>query len=562
MSPDSVVFGAAGFIGRALVAELLRRGHRVAAAVRGPAAPLLAWLDAQDADVRALTVVTAGITRSGLGLDPLPEVRDVYNCAARYAFGLDPAEARAFNVTGALNVLDWTAALPAARRLVHLSGYRVAGTDGPGTRLGAYEESKREGDAAVRRRATELGVPTTIANPSAVIGPGQYIGLSSMAEELWRGRLPAVPGGPDTFVPVVELGYLARFLAELPTAPETAGQDYWVLDDATPELPRLLGLLAEHLGVRAPRRHVPVSLVRALPRSLTNADPETLSFLSTDRYPTGPANEFARARGLEAPPVEQALRDWADHLVATRFGAVVAPEGPYGFQEVAGGRTWLAGDRDAPEHVLLHGLPLDGTSWAETVRHLDGPVLAADLPGLGRSGPVDVPLDAWLTELLVPVKGRPLLTAHSYACGPAVRYAARHPERIRGLVLVAPPFLLAPAARREPAALTAVMLRRTSATRLAGVLGVPPGEAVESAVASLRRSGVARRTAAAVHGAAAEHAALRRALAEVTVPVTVVTGETDPAVHALPFGTAVIAGAGHYPQLTHPEETARAIAGA
>ncbi|MFI6514695.1 alpha/beta fold hydrolase [Spirillospora sp. NPDC050679] len=563
LSPDSAVFGAAGFLGRALVAELLRRGHAVAAAVHGPSGPLRAWLEAQGADARALTVVTADVTRPGLGLDAMPGVRDVYNCAARYAFGLDPVEARAVNVTGALNVLEWTAELPAARRLVHLSGYRVAGTDGPDARLGAYESSKREGDAAVRRRAAALGVPTTIANPASVIGPGQYIGLSSMVGELWRGRLPAVPGGPRTFVPVVELGHLARFLAELPAAPETAGRDYWVLDDATPELPRMLGLLAGHLGVRAPRGHVPVPLVRALPRFLTHADPETLPFLSEDRYPTGPADDFARARGLNAPPVEQALRDWADHLVASRFGAVAAPAGPYGFQDVAGGRTWLEGDRDDPEHVLLHGLPLDGASWAETARHLDGPVLAADLPGLGRSGPANASADAWLAALLAPVKGRPLLTAHSYACGPAVRYAARHPEKIRGLVLVAPPFLLAPAARRKPAALTALMLRRASPARLAALLGVPHGEAVESAAASLRRPGVARRTAAAAHAAAEGRPALRRALAEVTVPLAVVTGEADPAVHAPPSGaaTAVIKGAGHFPQLTHPEETARAVAG-
>ncbi|MFD0661977.1 NAD-dependent epimerase/dehydratase family protein [Thermocatellispora tengchongensis] len=44
---DAIVFGATGFIGRALVAELLRRGQRVAAAVRRdtltPGWPRRAW---------------------------------------------------------------------------------------------------------------------------------------------------------------------------------------------------------------------------------------------------------------------------------------------------------------------------------------------------------------------------------------------------------------------------------------------------------------------------------------------------------------------------------------
>ncbi|MEU9830973.1 NAD-dependent epimerase/dehydratase family protein [Streptosporangium sp. NPDC048047] len=335
--PDSVVFGAAGFIGRSLVAELLRQGRRVAAAVRGPGDRLTSRLAGQGVDTAGLTVVTCDITAPGLGITGLSGVRDVYNTAARFAFGLDAAEARLANVTGAVNVTEWAAARTGLRRLVHVSGYRVSGVEPDYRRLGAYEASKAEGDAAVRRRARELDVPLTIVNPATVIGPGQFIGLASLVHDLWRGRLPLLPGGSGVFVPVVDAGHLARFMAAVPEHEETAGRAYWVLDDDTPELPELVALLASHLGVRAPRRSIPVWLLRRLPRALTGADPETLSFLSGDRYDTAPARAFAERAGLRMPPVEQALRRWADDLVAARFGA--GPAGATGGRRAEGVRA-------------------------------------------------------------------------------------------------------------------------------------------------------------------------------------------------------------------------------
>ncbi|SFK91479.1 alpha/beta fold hydrolase [Streptomyces pini] len=575
---DSIVFGAAGFIGRALVAELLGRGRHVAAAVRGPAEPLLSWLRASGADTGRLTVVTADITRPGLGLPPdgLRDVRDVYNCAARFAFGLDPEQARAVNVTGALNVLDWTASRDSVRRLVHLSGYRVSAGEGaaekgaagkagagrraddPG-RLGAYESSKREGDTAVRVRAAELGVPLTIANPATVIGPGQFIGLASLVGDLWRGSLHAVPGNARTFLPVVTLEHLTRFLATVPEDPGAAGEAYWILDDDTPKLPGLIALLARHTGTRPPRGRVPVPLLRLLPRRITRADPETLSFLSADRYPTRSATAFARAHGLRIPPVEEALRGWADHLVATRFGAADAPARPYGFHQVADSRTWLVGERHRPDHVLLHGLPLDSDSWTEVTGRLGGPALAADLPGLGRSGPSGEGMDAWLTGLMRPLATRPLLTAHSLACGPALRYVRRHPDRVRGLVLIAPAFLREPSGRRNPLRLRASALRRVTPADLAGALDVPPGPAIDSAAAALHRPRGAARVLAALRAAEADRASLRRELRDVPVPVTLVAGAADPLTHPSPHPVVAVPGAGHYPQLTHPGTVARVL---
>lgn len=343
--PHTLVLGAGGFLGRWLLLELLRHGEPVAAAVRTAEsdAALRAWLREHDADPTPLTTVTADLTRPGLGLSPeddarLAEVRDVHNLAARYRFGLTRAQAEPANVDGALHALHWSATRPRLRRLVHLSGYRV-GRDphpryplDPGTtaalysRLGAYEASKQLGDAAVRVTAPRLGVPLTTVNPSSVIGhsatgeAGQYLGLAQLVRQLHCGRLPLLPGTRRTFLPVVTVDHLARFLAAVPAHDHAPTAAHTVLDPATPVLPELIAFLATHLGVRPPRGLIPVPLVRRLPRALTGADPETLTFLSEDRYDTSSADALSAAAGLTHPPLAPALRHWADRLVLDAFG--------------------------------------------------------------------------------------------------------------------------------------------------------------------------------------------------------------------------------------------------
>ncbi|MEE1823401.1 SDR family oxidoreductase [Streptomyces sp. BE20] len=466
--PHTLVLGATGFLGRWLLLELLGRGEPVAAGVRtGPGSPrdreLRAWLRAHGADDGALTTVTADLTRPGLGLSPaddarLAAVRDVHNLAALYRFGLGRAEAHAANVEGALTALHWAAGRPRLRRLVHLSGYRVgrgsaprhplppAETDTLYARLGAYEASKHLGDAAVRVTAAELGVPLTTVNPSSVIGhsetgeAGQYLGLADLVRRLWSGRLPLLPGTARTFLPVVAIDHLARFLAVVPEFDDGPAHSHTVLDPATPPLPELIALIARHLDVPAPRGLVPVGLVRRLPRALTGADPETLSFLVGDGYDTASADRLARAAGLHHPPVDDLLRRWADRLVADGFGAAPTGHGPGGpaggFADVAGGRTYLDGDRRTPRYVLLPGPGADTAAWTGATGRLDAPALTADLPGLGRSAPTAAPDADWLAALLDPVRSRPVLVTHAAVAAPALRYAAAHPDRVGGLLVV------------------------------------------------------------------------------------------------------------------------------
>ncbi|MCU1644197.1 MAG: hypothetical protein JWN03_4472 [Nocardia sp.] len=559
---DSIVFGAAGFIGRSLVAELLRDGHTVTAAVRaGSQDRLRTWLTGEGVDQSGLTIVDTDIAQPDLALrGTIAGVRDVYNAAALMKFGLQADEARRVNVTGAVNVLTWASRQPELRRVVHITAYRATVEGGleRDYRNGAYGASKLEADAALRERAAAQRIPLTIANPSTVLGPGQYFGLGDVVDNLWNGKLPALPGRSDTFIPVVDITYLARFIVGLPTLPDTVSKEYTLLDPATPNLPDLIRLIADHLHVPAPRFTIPVSLLRALPRALTNAEPESLMFIASDRYDTTAADDVARRLGIAHPPVGELLRSWADGIVATRFGAAPASAAA-GFSN----GTWVSGDTITPKYVLLHGLPIDSEAWNEVVSRLDAPVLTADLPGVGRSAASPDSMVEWLDDLMSTVQTRPVLVAHSLGTEPAVQFALRHPDRISRLVLISPAFLQSRAPWLTRSRIIAEVMKRLPVAKLAEQLGVPNSAAVASAAANLRRPGVAQRTVAALAAASApkNRAAISAELAQLRVPFDIVAGSNDPVTAPITHPVTIIEGTGHYPQLTHPDVIADLLIG-
>ncbi len=343
-----LLFGATGFIGRWTTKELLDQGAAVTAALRNPTAAdkLISWCQERGTQTHNLSIVHVDFTARGLGIrgKSLAAIRDngtvdLINVAGAYAFGMSATEAMKANVETTQAVAEFAATLPNLRRLVHLSGYRVGGqeeavyepwSDAKRRRLykglGAYEASKVESDAIVQGLAEQLNIPLTVVNPATVTGhsvtgeSNQVLGLASTLQQLWRGELRAMAGGPRTFVPVVPVDYLARFLAMAPIDSSTQGKSYWVLDDNTPALTDLLTLLGNHYQVPIPRLRLPIGVLKRLPPALTRVEPETLSFLSADRYPTATANALAEHHGLVFPDTIPALKRWADYLALNHFG--------------------------------------------------------------------------------------------------------------------------------------------------------------------------------------------------------------------------------------------------
>lgn len=93
--------------------------------------------------------------------------------------------------------------------------------------------------------------------------------------------------------------------------------------------------------------------------------------------------------------------------------------------------------------ILLHGFPFDSALWAP-IKALLPPtvsVYAPDLPGFGAEPPrPDTSIDAladWLAHWLT-ARGVPeaVVAGHSMGGYVALAFAARHPQRVRGLGLI------------------------------------------------------------------------------------------------------------------------------
>lgn len=578
----ALVFGASGLVGRHLMLALANADVEVTAAVRSAESGerVRQWLNDHGA-IQGIRTVLVDFDAPEIidgGQNICDTVTEIHNCAGLYRFGMTAEEARSANVGIVESLIRFATTLPKLQRLVHISGYRVGGQD-PATvpwseahrerlykKLGAYEASKVESDAIIQALAQTAEIPLTIVNPSSVIGDSetgeseQFIGLASTIEQIYYREMAALPSGDALFLPIVTVDYFAKFMAAAAGDPEAVDRAYWVLDDDTPPLAALLGHLGEHLGVRVPKLRIPVRVIQHLPRWITKADPETLAFMSADRYPTAAANKLAVRHGLEQPDTLISLERWADYLAVHRFGA--ASENDRRFTSAAGIRTFELGELNS-DRVIFPGLPVNADTWVGVAAGIRGRAL--DLPGLGLSTGHGIrDWKQWLPAVLGEQPAH--LIGHSIGTAAAVLAAKEHPERVKSLTLIAPFFLQAPArgiAASRP--LVHAYLRRATPAQLSRQLtaSVTSADALVSSVSDLKR-GSAKRVAA--HLAAARsakwRAELRDALSQFSGPIQIVWGSDDPLENAAIKGLqsqanieySMIQGAGHHPQLTHAEE--------
>lgn len=214
-----------------------------------------------------------------------------------------------------------------------------------------------------------------------------------------------------------------------------------------------------------------------------------------------------------------------------------------------------------PPLVLVHGLAGSWRSWAPVLPGLaaERGVVLVDLPGLGGvpwARPFD--LDAsveWLVRWSEAAELGPAdLVGHSLGGLLCARLAARHPETVRKLVLVAPAALPGRTAIRTTAPLVRAVL--ASGPRFLALL-------VRDAVLS----GPITIGTAALAAIATDP---RADLAGVRAPTLVLLGRHDhlvPLAHAeelarlLPDGRVRTLDAGHVPMFEQPEAFSRELLG-
>jgi nucleoside-diphosphate-sugar epimerase len=260
-----VITGGAGFIGRAVVERLAKRGDDVIALVRDPDRAAHIKRDRVTLAATDLTSVAA-LKAQMKGAD------GVIHAAGSYRIGIRQKERAAMweaNVGATERVLDAAMAAGVAR-IVYVSTNNVLGDtrgelhdeshkrDLRGGFLSWYDETKyRAHEAALAR--IQQGAPIVIVQPGQVYGPNDHSLASTQLEAAHKGRLRyiAFPSAGLAWVHVDDVA--AAIVAALDRG--RIGESYSLAGD-----PRRMGesvaIAARVGGRKPPRLSVPTRLLR------------------------------------------------------------------------------------------------------------------------------------------------------------------------------------------------------------------------------------------------------------------------------------------------------------
>ncbi len=357
---DVFLTGGTGFIGRYTINELTRLGRKVGVLARNPekaANDLNPWLREHGGNPDHVTIIPGDMSKPDLGLSHNDKtmffgVEDIFNIAASIGWGLNYEQTYKVNVEGPLTLVDMASQCKNLRRFVQVSGYMI----GTGRKTqnslgfdhqkkwnhkqwqsyskhsGSYESTKFEAHYKIQEACKKQSVPLTIMNPGTLIGDSktgeismtQNDGILSLIDQLWTGKLSAIPGKQNDWLPLVPVDYFAAFMARVPKKKETAGQAYWILDDGTPKFGEMLKIISKKINVKSPRFHIPIKLLSFLLRmglsKITGLSHEGLQFITSTRFNLDDENKLGETFGLERPDIEKALQLTSEFYIKSKYG--------------------------------------------------------------------------------------------------------------------------------------------------------------------------------------------------------------------------------------------------
>ena len=314
--PKTLVTGATGFVGRAVVEALLAQGREVRVLARRPQHRALQGL--------AVEVVRGDLTDPASLASALQNCSRLFHVAADYRLWVpDPARMYATNVAGTRSLLQ--AALEAGlERVVYTSTVGALGNPGDGTpgtedtpvsladMVGHYKRSKFLAEQVALEYAGQ-GLPLVVVNPSTPVGAWDVrpTPTGQMIVDFLRGKMPAFLDSGLNLIHVRDVAQ-GHLLAE---ARGRVGEKY-ILGHQNLTLAEIFAKLADCSGMKAPRWRLPYYPVLGL--AYIN---EFWSTWITRRPPMIPltavkmakkimffdSQKAVRELGLPQTPIEQAL---------------------------------------------------------------------------------------------------------------------------------------------------------------------------------------------------------------------------------------------------------------
>lgn len=329
----TLVTGATGFVGSAVVRRLLAAGHAVRALVRqGRDHGNLEGLEVE----RVIGDLTdpASLKHAVSGCDA------AYHVAADYRLWVrDPKVMDRVNIEGTRNVM-LAAAEAGCQRVVYTSSVATLGLRADGTpadehdpstladMCGAYKRSKFLAEREVKRLVKQQGLPAVIVNPSTPVGPRDLrpTPTGRMVSDAITGRMPAYV---ETGLNIVHVDDVAE--GHLLAMRHGKIGERYILGGENLYLRDILTRLAAMSGQPPPRIRLPHRLVLPMAwisecwaRLTNNDDPRlTVTGIKLARKLMFFSSERARRELGYAPrPADEALRDAMEWFMQQGDGPV------------------------------------------------------------------------------------------------------------------------------------------------------------------------------------------------------------------------------------------------
>ena len=266
MTPQLLITGVTGFVGKAVCEQAARHGFAVKGALR-IRGEMLSCIE---------PFVVGEINVATDWGSALRDVNAVVHLAARvhvmHDTAADPLTAfRSVNVDGTLNLARQSAAA-GVKRFVFVSSVKVNGESTPPGRAfteadapnpqDAYGQSKYEAEQGLRQLSADTGMEVVVIRPPLVYGPGVKANFVALMRAVQRGW-PLPLGAVHNQRSLVALSNLVDFIATCITHPQAANQTFLVSDGQDLSTTELVRGMAQAAGVSARLLPVPVWALQA-----------------------------------------------------------------------------------------------------------------------------------------------------------------------------------------------------------------------------------------------------------------------------------------------------------